>query len=153
MKRFSELQEQFRLMELKKKVLKYGLAVQNLADLTMAKGLMNYILAQTDVLDALEDALLVVHAYHGLNENDSLVIRLRRLLGHGKLSQAENLLRTGSELMTNSPSKWNQEDLYFACLEISNWQLESLKAVSNSQSPASLLPIFPMRLNFFILKN
>ena len=91
-RRADELREQYRLMQLKKMLLKYGIKSFNVGDLGLAKGLMRYILERTDIPEALEDAMLVVNAYHHLNKLDAYNIRLRKMCETGLSADASSLL-------------------------------------------------------------
>lgn len=101
-RRIDELQEQYRLMQLKKMLLKYDIASFNVSDLSLALGLMRHILSRTDMIDVMPDALQVVSAYHHLNKLDAFATRLRNLFMDGLNARAIAVLHTGDELVKES---------------------------------------------------
>lgn len=54
-----EINEQYKLMKLRKMILKYGIKNFSVTDIPMVKKIVPYILRQVDVLEALQDALQV----------------------------------------------------------------------------------------------
>ncbi|KAI9026821.1 rough deal protein C-terminal region-domain-containing protein [Hyaloraphidium curvatum] len=96
-RRIDELREQYRLMQLKKMLLRYEITSFNVSDLSLATGLMRHILSRTDLTDVMDDAMQVVTAYHHLTKLDAFATRLRNLLAEEEHSRAITLLHTGSE--------------------------------------------------------
>ncbi|KAJ3089821.1 Kinetochore-associated protein 1 [Quaeritorhiza haematococci] len=97
LRRYKEIQEQYRLIRLKRMLIDYGITKYNLSDLRMAKGLLKYIIGRVDVVHAMRDALQVVNAYHHLDKFEAYAMRLRKLAQAGKIEQAVRLLKTGKE--------------------------------------------------------
>ncbi|KAJ1929435.1 hypothetical protein IWQ60_001182 [Tieghemiomyces parasiticus] len=83
----AELREQFRLMRLRRMLLRYGVKVFNVSNLALAKGLVRYITSQVNEPRALADALRVVRAYHHLRPLDACAHRLQALVEHGVEAQ------------------------------------------------------------------
>ncbi|KAL1915878.1 uncharacterized protein VTP21DRAFT_6266 [Calcarisporiella thermophila] len=92
LRRDEELREQYRLMRLKRMLLKYSIRSFNVSDFSLAKGLVKYLVNRTDIDSAMEDALQVVGAYHHLSREDAYVWRLQSLCAAHKLSEALELL-------------------------------------------------------------
>ncbi|KAJ1974608.1 hypothetical protein H4R35_003528, partial [Dimargaris xerosporica] len=95
-----ELREQYRLMQLRKMLLTYGIRIFNISNMALAKGLVKYITAQVDVPTAITDALQVVRAYHHLRATDAYVWHLQRLAWVGATNRmaavVDLLLGTGT---------------------------------------------------------
>ncbi|KAJ3027579.1 Kinetochore-associated protein 1, partial [Rhizophlyctis rosea] len=92
-----ELREQWQLLVLKRMLLGYGVEGFNISDKSLAKGLLRKILSRTDLLHAMDDALLVVNAYHHLSKIETYRIRMINLCEVGLVERAVNLLRFGRE--------------------------------------------------------
>jgi hypothetical protein len=95
--RVEEIREQYRLMLLKKMLLRHGIKLFNVADLSMAKELLHFIVSRTDLPDAMDDAMMVVNAYHHLSRLDAFASRLRHLCLDNQLDRAVLLLKHGRE--------------------------------------------------------
>ncbi|KAH9273082.1 hypothetical protein BASA83_004659 [Batrachochytrium salamandrivorans] len=93
-----DVAEQFRLMKLKKMMLKYDITSFNIANLSLAKRLLRHICKQTSELTAVHDALQVVKAYHHLTKMDVYIMRARFLLTEGFFKRCTNLLSIGCEV-------------------------------------------------------
>lgn len=89
--RQDEFREQRRIMRLKRMLLPYGMSDFNLTDASLARGLMRHILSRVDVPSSLEDALLLVDAYHHLSKREAYVARMRNLCLLGRTGDAEAL--------------------------------------------------------------
>ncbi|KAJ1980589.1 hypothetical protein H4R34_002402 [Dimargaris verticillata] len=100
-----ELREQYRLMQLRKMLLTYGIRLFNISNMALAKGLVKYITAQVEVPTAMVDALQVVRAYHHLRATDAYVWHLQRLAWVGDTDRMavviDLLLGTGAGQTTS----------------------------------------------------
>ena len=92
-----DIVEQSNLLQLKRMMLGYSITSFNISNLGLAKRLLVHILKQTNKLDAVDDALLVVRAYHHLKKLDVFLIRCRVLVQSGLIERCKSLLETGSE--------------------------------------------------------
>ncbi|KAK9768761.1 hypothetical protein K7432_000363 [Basidiobolus ranarum] len=129
LRRTEELREQYRLMQLKSMLLRYGIKVFNISDLALAKGLVSFIAAQVDVETAMDDALQVVHAYHHLNELQAYVLRLQNLCSAKKLDCLVDLL---DNLMNQEPNQsYDNPQLttYRASQEVLVWLIEIVESI------------------------
>ena len=86
-----ELREQYRLMQLKRMLLRYGIHVVNISDISLARGLVRAVVGHaTEPTDAvLRDGLQIVSAYHHLSAHDVYTTRLRYLAAANRLTTAE----------------------------------------------------------------
>ncbi|KAJ3128527.1 hypothetical protein HK098_004157 [Nowakowskiella sp. JEL0407] len=98
MKRTEELKEVYRLLRLKRMLIRYGVKGFNISDVSVSANLLKIILSRVDIVDAMDDAMQVVTAYHNLQKSDAYVIRLRSLCKEGQVDRAIRLLTRGSEL-------------------------------------------------------
>ncbi|KAJ1564985.1 Kinetochore-associated protein 1 [Nowakowskiella sp. JEL0078] len=105
LKKTDELREQYRLLRLKRMLIKYGIKGFNISDLSLSKSLLKFVLAKTDFTDSIDDAMQIVTAYHTLHKFEAYVIRLQNLCKEGQIQRAINLLRYGSELGLNQTYK------------------------------------------------
>ncbi|KAJ8323671.1 hypothetical protein O5D80_007560 [Batrachochytrium dendrobatidis] len=92
-----DIVEQFRLIQLKRMMLKYDITVFNIANMSLAKRLLRHICKQTDQISAVGDALQVVKAYHNLTKMDAYLMRARFLVAENLFERCELLLSVGSE--------------------------------------------------------
>lgn len=58
----TEIREQYRIMELRSMLQRYGIQGHNLTDVSLARGLLLHITSRDDVPHALDDALTLVRA-------------------------------------------------------------------------------------------
>lgn len=133
-RRIDELREQYRLMQLKKMLLRYDISSFNVSDLALATGLMRHILSRTDMVNVMPDALQVVSAYHHLNKLDAFAGRLRNLFSEELNSRALCLLHTGDEVAegtTGTPAPKEHTlsiaDQASICGEILEWALVTME--------------------------
>lgn len=110
-----EHREQYRLMCLKKMLLRYDIKSFNISDVSLAKNLVKYILSRTEFKEAMQDALQVVQAYNHLSSHDAYVCRLQHLCQKGHLAEALALLKS-----------LPRSDAYFAGQEVITWLFETL---------------------------
>lgn len=147
-----EHREQYRLMCLKKMLLRYDIKSFNISDISLAKGLVRYILSRTDVPEAMQDALQVVQAYNHLSAHEAYVCGLQHLCQKGMISNAVSLLAS------LAPS-----DALFAGQEVITWILEVLedlftdgleedsgKIVTESTNNPPPFPYYLFFLSFFL---
>ncbi|ORX95635.1 hypothetical protein K493DRAFT_371980 [Basidiobolus meristosporus CBS 931.73] len=128
LRRTEELREQYRLMQLKSMLLRYGIKVFNISDLALAKGLVSYIAAQVDVETAMDDALQVVHAYHHLNELQAYVLRIQNLCSAKKFDRILDLL-DGLVDQESKPGSDNPQLIaYRASQEALVWLIEIIES-------------------------
>jgi len=87
----AELTEQYRLMQLKRMLLRYGIRVVNISDMSMAKRLVRAIVGHPTQPSAavIQDAMQVVSAYHHLTPHDVYTARLRQLAQWGRLTVSD----------------------------------------------------------------
>lgn len=79
-RRFDEVTEQCRLMDLKKIMLSYNIKVVNIGDMEVARSLARSIARQVHRETALQDALKIVDAYQGLKPKEVFVLHIRALI-------------------------------------------------------------------------
>lgn len=90
--RSEELQEQYRLMQLKKMLLRYGIKVAHISDVSIAKSLMRHIIANPVEAGVMDDALQIVNAFHQLSKYDAYVMRLQNLCLWARVDDIDVLL-------------------------------------------------------------
>ena len=86
-----ELRQQYRLMELKRMLLQYGIHLVNVSDMSLARRFLRAVAGhmESPTPTALRDGLQIVGAYHYLSPRDVYLTRLRQLSTHGRLTAAE----------------------------------------------------------------
>lgn len=95
---YDELNEQYKLITLKRMILQYGINDFNVSDIDMAKRLVRYILFRCDKESAVSDALQCVNAYHHISKQEVIVLRCQNLILEGHIDKCYRLLEFGSEL-------------------------------------------------------
>ena len=75
-------------------MLPYGITHFNLADASLARGLMRHVLSRMGVATVMEDALQVVRAYHHLTEHEAYLFRIQMLLEHQDIGAATGLFQS-----------------------------------------------------------
>jgi hypothetical protein len=120
-----ELREQYRLMRLKRMLIRYGIHVINVSDVSLARGVVRAVVAHptAPTADVLRDGLEVVSAYNHLTPLDVYTTRLRYLASAGRLQVSE----ATAVLDAVSPST-----AVPAALEVLGWLYEAVDhAVAN----------------------
>lgn len=140
-----DVMEQYRLMNLKKTLLNYGIKAFNISDLNLAKGtpifcciikilnvlgLLQFILSKVEIRHAMMDASRLIDAYHHLNLKDALVMRTRFLLKARLVHHAMSLIENGREDTESdsvAPIALKKANQISICQEIIIWILDVLE--------------------------
>ncbi|KAJ3224738.1 Kinetochore-associated protein 1 [Clydaea vesicula] len=110
-KKKEDLAEHYRLIKVKGMLMKYGLNFFNIQDYSFTKsmilvqslttacflGLLGYITNRLDVVDAIEDAILIVSVYLHVDKFDAYTMRLKKLAYNGEVHRILNLLKNLTE--------------------------------------------------------
>eukprot|EP00833_Pecoramyces_ruminatium_P003491 jgi/Orpsp1_1/1177523/evm.model.c7180000061775.1 len=123
-KRLNELKGQYRLMQFKLMLLDYEIKSYNISKMSMAKGLIKYILSFTSRPNAIDDALQVINTYHHLNSYDAYIIRIINLCKEEKLNEVLYLIRHGRE---NEDSQRNRNNKNYQKFNIQHFVEKKLK--------------------------
>jgi hypothetical protein len=131
-----ELLEQYKLMRLKTMLSeRYGVKKFNVADITLAKKIVPFILKHVDQRDAIQDAVLAMEVYNQTSLPQIFVMRACHLIEHGLHQRLHNLLRTGSELDDDDkkmqPSIDDQSDVL---IQVGLWISERVDRMANRKN-------------------
>ena len=144
--RHQELLEQYKLMRLKRMLSeRYGVKKFNVADITLAKRIVPFILKNLDQVDAVQDAILAMEVYNQVSLSQIIVIRSTHLMEGGMHQRLLNLLTHGAETISPEIATVNlgEEDKKDALAQLSIWIAERLDGMAkrsvNSSRFLSLL--------------
>ena len=101
-------------------LIEYGIRNFNISDLSLARGLVKFLVSKTSVPHALQDAAKVVDAYHHLNMYDAMIWRVQYLCRDGKMSEVAALL-----------SSIGLQEMLFVGQESAHWLLGRLLSSSD----------------------
>ena len=101
-------------------LIEYGLRNFNISDLSLARGLVKFLVSKTSVLHALQDAAKVVDAYHHLNMYDAMIWRIQYLCRDRKMPEVATLL-----------SSLGLQEMLFVGQETAHWLLGHLHSSSD----------------------
>ncbi|XP_074632538.1 kinetochore-associated protein 1-like [Acropora palmata] len=87
------LKEQYRLVELKRMLSRYGLRTFHVSYSSKAKAIVRYILTR-DKPTVMEDALKVVSSFSHITEDEAYVVRLQKLCMENKVPECLDLLNS-----------------------------------------------------------
>lgn len=132
--RYQELKEQFKLMNLKKVMNeRYGVKKFNVADITLSKKIVPFILHHVDVMDAVSDALQCVDIFNYHNVSQIIIMRAQNLINSNKTEQLELLLCTGSEMKSASQNVLSKSEQLDVLNELSIWILTKIDRFAHSR--------------------
>ncbi|XP_068682913.1 kinetochore-associated protein 1-like isoform X1 [Montipora foliosa] len=105
------LKEQYRLVELKRMLSRYGLRTFHVSYASKAKAIVRYILTR-DEPTVMEDALKVVRSFSHITEDEAYVVRLQKLCIEKKVPECLELLQS---LPLHQAEKYAHELVTWLC--------------------------------------
>ncbi|CAG8541754.1 10906_t:CDS:10 [Paraglomus occultum] len=132
LRRKEEFQEQYRLLQMRKMLLRYGIKNFNISDSTMAKGLLSHVLEHTDVDSVLEDSLMIVDTYPHLSKLEVYVLRMQTLCMTGSVDKVKDLLEKLTEIESAERTDELPNVIYCVCQQVLAWLIEIINDVATA---------------------